>query len=118
MGRINMRKIVTALVLCAGLAFVALAASPIPVHPPAPGVTATKAVELATQFMGATTNTTRYCSAVTLNEGRMIPAPRGSARHWVVTFQEAGANRSELRRVYIDMEGRASDDVPPRSKQD
>jgi hypothetical protein len=58
----------------------------------------------------------RYCSSVTLVEGGMTPAPHGSARHWIVTFQDAGSNREELRRIYVNMEGIASDVVPPMSK--
>lgn len=73
-------------------------------------------MELALQFAGSATNVTRYCSSVVLNEGAMIPAPRGSARHWLVTFQDAGANRATVTRVYVDMEGQASDVVPPMSR--
>lgn len=111
-----MKKIATAVVLCTGLVLVAWAASPIPFHPPAPGITATKAIELAAQFAGTARNTARYCSSVTLNEGGMTPAPRGSARHWVVTFQDAGADRGTVTCVFISMEGRASDTVPPMSR--
>ena len=111
-----MKKIALSVVLCTGVILVAWAASPIPFHPPAPGITATKAIELATQFSGAATNAARYCSSVTLNEGGMVPAPRGSARHWVVTFQDAGGEREVVTRVYVDMGGQASDVVPPMSK--
>lgn len=98
------------------LVLAAMAASPIPNHPPAPGITATKAIDLAAQFAGAATNAARYCSSVALNEGGLVPAPRGSARHWVVTFQDAGGERAVIMRVCVDMEGRVSDTVPPMSK--
>jgi len=111
-----MKKIAVAVVLCTGVVLVAWAASPIPFHPPAPGITATKAIELAAQFAGVATNAARYCSSVSLDEGGMTPAPRGSARHWVVTFQDAGADRAVVTRVYVDMGGKVSDVVPPMSK--
>ena len=99
-------------------ALLTLADSPIPFHPPAPPITATKAIEIAAQFTGATTNAARYCSSVKFDEGGMGPAPRGSVRHWVVMFQTAGANRAELRLVYVDMDGHASDTVPASSLSD
>lgn len=111
-----MKKIAAAVVLCMGVALVALARSPIVVHPPPPAISAVKAIDVAAQFMGAATNAGRYCSSIVLNEGEMIPAPRGSARHWVVTFQDAGADRATVTHVYVDMEGRASDAVPPMSR--
>ena len=112
-----MKKMVATIALGMGIVLVAWATSPIPFHPPAPAITAIKAIELASQFAGAATNVARYCSAIVLNEGAMIPAPCGSARHWVVTFQDAGGDRATVTRVYVDMEGRASDAVPPMSRQ-
>jgi hypothetical protein len=113
--RMSMNK--TALAFgCSMVAALAVwAASPIAAHPPAPGITASKAIELAAQFAGAATNAARYCSSVSLNEGGMTPAPHGSARHWVVTFQDAGADRGAVTRVYVDMGGEASAVVPPGS---
>jgi hypothetical protein len=107
-----------AVLLCMSVALVALAASPIPVHPPVPAISAVKAIELAVQFTGAATNASRHCSSIVLNEGGMTPAPRGSARHWVVTFQDAGGDRGTVTHVYVDMEGRASDAVPPMNRQE
>ena len=106
-----MKKTAIAAMLCMGAALAALA-SPIPFHPQAPAITATKAIERATQFAGATTNAARYCSAIALREAAMTP-PRGAARHWVVTFLDAGADRAAVTRVYVDMKGRVSDSVPP-----
>jgi hypothetical protein len=88
------------------------ATSPAPLHPPAPAITATKAIEIATKFIAVDTNDVSYCSSVTLVEGGMTPPPRGSVRHWLIIFQDAGGKRTELRRVYVNMEGRALDSVP------
>lgn len=112
-----MKKITRAAALsCMGAALVALAASPIAAHPPVPAVSAVRAIELAATFTGAATRATRYASSIVLDEGGMTPAPRGAARHWVVTFQDAGGDRGAVTRVYVDMEGRASDTVPPMSR--
>jgi hypothetical protein len=111
-----MKKTIMATVLCLGVALVALATSPIAFHPSPPRITATKAIELAAHFGGDLTNNARYCSSVILNEAALVPAPRGSARHWVVTFQDAGAARAVVTCVYVDMEGHASDSVPPAIK--
>ncbi len=102
--------------LCLATALIVSAASPIPSHPPAASITATKAIEAATKFAAVETKAERYCSSVTLVEGGMTPAPHGSARHWIVTFQDAGSNREELRHIYVNMEGIASDVVLPMSK--
>ncbi len=110
----KMKYIVTAMSLFTGLVLVAWAASPIPSHP-APEITAAKAIELVAEFVGAQTNTARYCSSVALNEGGMVPAPRGSARHWVVTFKDAGGERDVVTHVYVDMKGQASKTTPPMS---
>lgn len=111
-----MKKTVIAMGLCLATALLVSAASPIPSHPPIPAVTATQAIEIATKFAGADTNSVRYCSSVTLVEGGMTPAPHGSPRHWFVTFQDAGGNRAELRHVYVNMEGIASNVVSPMSR--
>jgi hypothetical protein len=111
-----MKKMVATVVLGIGLSLIARGTEPLPFHPPVPAIAATRAIELASRFAGSATNVTRYCSSIVLNEGSMIPAPRGSARHWVVTFQDAGGDRAAVTRVYVDMEGRVSDVVPPMSR--
>ncbi len=112
----DMKNTLITIGLCLGTALVLSAASPIPSHPPAPSITAIKAIEAAAKFVAVETKAERYCSSVTLVEGGMTPAPHGSARHWIVTFQDAGSNREELRRIYVNMEGIASDAVPPLSE--
>ena len=112
----DMKKTLITIGLCLAMAPLVSATSPIPSHPPAPSITATKAIEVATKFAAVETKAERYCSSVTLVEGGMTPAPHGSARHWIVIFQDAGNNREELRRIYVNMEGIASDVVPPMSK--
>jgi len=102
--------------LCLAAALVVSGASPVPSHPRAPSITATKAIEVADEFVAGDSSGARYCSAVALVEGGMAPAPQGSARHWIVTFQDAGSKRSELRQIFVDMEGVASEVVPPMSK--
>ena len=113
----DMKKTILTIGLCLATALVVSATSPIPSHPPAPSITATKAIEAATKFMDTASNGVRYCSSVTLVEGGMTPAPSGSARHWLVTFQDAGGNRAEPRHVYVNMEGVASNEVPPASAE-
>ena len=93
------------------------ASPPIPSHPPAPTITATKAIEAATRFAGPDPDSVRYCCSVTLVEGGMTPAPHGSARHWLVIFQDAGGRRDQRKQVYVDMNGTASDVVPPMGKE-
>lgn len=110
-----MKKTLITIGLCLATVLIVWATSPLPSHPPAPAITATKAIEAATKFAGPDPNAVRYCSSVTLVEGAMTPAPNGSARHWLVTFQDAGGNRGELRQVYVNMEGVASSKVPPAS---
>jgi hypothetical protein len=111
-----MKKTVITIGFCVAMALALSAAPPIPRHPPAPPVTAIKAVEIAVKFAGPDPASVRYCSSVTLVEGGMTPAPNGSARHWLVTFQDAGGMRHDLRQVYVNMDGIASDAVPPLSK--
>lgn len=110
-----MKKTLITIGLCVAMTLAVSATPPIPRHLPAPAITATKAIEVAAKFAGPDPNSVRYCSSVTLVEGGMTPAPSGSARHWLVTFQEAGGNRTELRHVYVNMEGLASSKVPPAS---
>ena len=97
------------------MALVVSAASPLPSHPPAPSITATKAIDVATSFVSVDTKFAGYCSSVALVEGGMTPPPHGSARHWIVTFQGAGGDQNELLHIYVDMQGIASDTVPPLS---
>lgn len=101
--------------LSLAMALVVSAASPIPSQPPAPSITATKAIEVATNFVAVETKFAGYCSSVALVEGGMTPVPHGSARHWIVTFQDAGGDQNELLHIYVDMQGIASDTVPPLS---
>ena len=108
-----MKKLLTGLALCLAMAFPTSAIPPLAKHPPAPVVAAAKAIQLAAAFLGGDADAARYCSSVRLAEPSMIPAPRGATRHWVVTFQTAGAERADRRHVYVNMAGRASDTVPP-----
>ena len=112
-----MKRLITTLAICLTMALPTLAIPPLDKHPPAPVVTAAKAIQLAAAFLGDDTDTARYCSSVRLAEQSMVPPPRGASRHWVVTFQTAGAKREDLRHVYVDMKGRAMDTVPPLGQE-
>jgi hypothetical protein len=92
--------------------FLTFATAPISVHPPAPIISAAKAIELAGKFLGAETNAARYCSAISLDEGGMTPAPTGSPRHWCLVFQDAGDERNYVHRVYVDMAGQVTETIP------
>ena len=70
------------------------------------------AIELASKYLGAETNSARYCSEIKLDEGGMTPAPTGSPRHWQLTFQDDGADRNKNYRVYVDMNGVVTESVP------
>ena len=107
-----MKGTALALGLCLVTGLQAFATSPIASHPPAPAITAIRAITVAEKF-AATTTSIRYCSSVSLVEGQVIPAPHGSARHWLITFQDVGADRVARTRVYVDMKGKASDVIPP-----
>ena len=108
-----MKRLITALAICLAMGIPILAMPPLDTHPPVPAITAAKAIQLANGFLGDAAGSTRYCSSVKLGEPSMVPAPSGASRHWVVTFQTVGAKRADRRHVYIDMKGRASDEVPP-----
>lgn len=115
-GREMKRRLIAGLALCLAVAFPASAMEPLAKHPPEPVVTAAKAIQIAADFLGDDAGANRYCSSVRLAEPNMVPAPRGSSRHWIVTFQTAGEKRTDRRDVYVDMKGRASDTVPPRGQ--
>lgn len=56
-----------------------------------------------------------YISKIELIEGSVIPAPRGSERHWKITAQRAGEERKKVAVYYIDMTGAVSTVPPPRA---
>ena len=112
-----MKKLITGLAICLAMALPVSAISPLAKHPPAPAVTAAKAIQLAVAFLGDDVPAARYCSSVKLAESSMVPAPRGASRHWVVTFQTAGAKSPDRKEVHVDMKGRASDMVPPLGQE-
>jgi len=111
-----MKKLITGLAVCLAMGLPALAIPPLDKHPPTPAVTAAKAIQLAAAFLADAPDDDRYCSSVSLAEPSMVPAPRGASRHWVVTFQTAGAKRADLKHIYVDMKGTASATVPPLSQ--
>lgn len=88
------------------------AASPIPSHPPKPVISAVRAIEIASLYAMAENADNLYCSSAILDEGGMLPAPHGSARHWKVIFQAEDIDRSVSTIVYVSMDGAASN-IPP-----
>lgn len=113
-----MKRLIAALGLCLVTGSLALADEPFDDHPSAPAISAAEGIEIATAFLGDEGAPARYCSSVTLEEPGLVPAPHGASRHWVVTFQTAGRQRAEREHVYVDMNGVASDSVPPRKNDD
>ena len=113
-----MKKIFITIGLFLSLVLIVQAEMPLGTHPSVPKVSATKAIQIATQFIASSEKANCYCSSATLVESRRMKFP-GHARHWVVTFQIVGEKRGKLRHVYIDMDGSASNSSPlPNDRTD
>ena len=105
----------TSLFLCLR---VAVAEAPPMQVPPAPKVSAAKAVELADAYVAKTFPDDRglYCQSAQLQDGGMRPVR--AHRHWDLTYRQAGAQRHVDPKsgketfgdfhVYVTMEGELS----------
>jgi len=92
--------------------------SPIAVHPPAPEFSMIESIKSVSAHMKKNSEREdHYISKIELVESSMVPAPRGSSRHWMVVTRKHGEERAKEVILYVSMEGMVTDTPPARKTQ-
>ena len=93
------------------------ASPPIAFHPSPPAIDGVKAIQLVSTHLEKMKEKKKlYLSELKLVEGSLVPAPKGSSRHWVAILQEEGGDRKQLLKLYVSMSGQVSDEPPSAEK--
>jgi len=89
--------------------------SPIASHPAAPEFSVIEAIKLVSAHIKKDSEREdHYISKIELVESSMVPAPRGSSRHWIVVSRKHREERAKEITLYVSMDGRVSETPPAR----